>query len=53
MKKKLVPIMMTLRFFIPTQAFAAKEDSSFISYPPSSIMYDSIPISGEIKYKIC
>ncbi|MGF9947229.1 hypothetical protein ABEX44_28950 [Priestia megaterium] len=53
MKKKLVPIIMALGVFIPTQAFAATEDSSFISYPPSSIMYDSIPISGEIKYKIC
>ncbi|MFQ6391043.1 hypothetical protein ACLNAR_24990 [Priestia aryabhattai] len=52
MKKKPVPIIMTLGIFIPNQAFAATGHSLFISYAPSSITYDSVTISGEIKCKI-
>jgi len=51
LKKKLVPIIMTLEVFIPTQAFAATGDSLFISYASSSITYESVSISGEIKCK--
>ena len=36
---------------MPTQAFTETGNSLFISYPPSSITYDSVSISGEIKCK--
>jgi len=42
---------MALGVFIPTQAFAPTGDSLFISSAPSSITYDSVSISGEIKCK--
>lgn len=36
---------------MPNQAFAEMGNSLFISYPRSSVTYDSVSISGEIKCK--